>query len=490
MKALIGVMLIGLLTGNAALAQISPAYNQLAPIDASPAPPPAMPDAPAALGAQPQAGTQIPGSSIPMPPLPVIPTVEPARPFLVPMDVNLPYNEPFMAPEFPAVPIAGQPLPAPAAARPTFWVSADYLFWVIKRAPEPLPLVVTGPVTDPYPGALDQPNTKILYGGDGLHYNPFSGMRLDAGIWFGGQSRFGFEMGGFTLEQKATQFTASGNALGQPFLARPFIDALTGFDNVYFVSQNFADPNRTALMTGGVEISSSSRLWAWDLNGLYNFHRDGDSAVNLIGGFTSVGLRENMTFGETLRNLAPGGGVSYLGVPVPPTIPVTTSDKFDTENTLYGAQLGARLHFQSGDLGVDLMGKAGIGVMQELVDIQGFTALGGPNNQFLARTPGGVYALLSNMGPHVQNRFGIAPQGNFDLTYNLTPNITLRAGYTFLYLNTVARPGNQINPKINPGLVPTDLTYGTPGGPAQPSFQFNTSSFWAQGINVGVEVQY
>jgi hypothetical protein len=152
--------------------------------------------------------------------------------------------------------------------------------------------------------------------------------------------------------------------------------------------------------------------------------------------------------------------------------------------------VGAKLHFQSGGLGLDLTGKAAVGVMQQLVDIQGFTALGGPNNKFLAIAPGGVYALLSNMGPHFQDRFGIAPQGNLDLTYNLTSNITLKAGYTFLYLNTVARPGNQINPRLNPSQVPTDLTFGTPGGPAQPAFQFNTSSFWAQGVNVGVEVRY
>jgi hypothetical protein len=139
---------------------------------------------------------------------------------------------------------------------------------------------------------------------------------------------------------------------------------------------------------------------------------------------------------------------------------------------------------------VDLTGKAGIGVMQELVDIEGFTALGGPNNKFLAITPGGVYALSSNIGRHFQDEFAVVPQGNIDLTYNLTNNVTLKLGYTFLYLNSVARPGNQVDRTINPGLVPTDFTYGTPGGPARPGFQFNNSSFWAQGANLGIEVRY
>lgn len=243
-------------------------------------------------------------------------------------------------------------------------------------------------------------------------------------------------------------------------------------------------------MTGGVEISSSSRTWVWDINGLYNVYRGPAFAATLIGGFTSVGLRESLTFGETLQNLAPGGGVSYLGTPVPPSIPVSTSDKFLTENTFYGGQLGTRLHFQTGSFGLDLTGKAAIGVMQEYVDIEGFTALGGPNNKFLAVTPGGVYAVASNIGVHFQQRFAVVPQGNIDLTYNLTNNITFKLGYTFLYLSSVLRPGNEVDRTINPGLVPTDFTYGTPGGPSRPGFQFNTTSFWAQGANFGVEVRY
>ena len=58
--------------------------------------------------------------------------------------------------------------------------------------------------------------------------------------------------------------------------------------------------------------------------------------------------------------------------------------------------------------------------------------------------------------------------------------------------NSVARPGNQMNRNINPtqsvsydGEPPVSLQ-----GPAQPTFGFNSSSFWAQGINAGFGIRF
>jgi hypothetical protein len=490
MKASIVTTALVLLSGSAALAQISPAYNQIGPLTTPLSPVPSMPDAASPYETGGFRGAQLPAGSIPIPAAPVMtqPAPKPANPYAE-NDLNAPYNEPFLAPPIAQFPALGRMTPPPFVD-PNIWFSADYLGWWIKRGPQASPLVVTGPSTDAYPGALDQPNTKVLYGGEGFNYNLFSGSRVSGGVWFGTDNRLGIEVGGLVLEQKSTQYGISGGATGNPFIARPFVDALTGAENVYFDSQNFADPTRSAFMTGGVEISSSSRVWAWDINALYNAYRGGNFAINLIGGFTSIGLRENLTIGESLQNLQPGGGVSYLGVSVDPSLGVSTEDKFYTENTFYGGQLGARVHYQSGDFGVDLTGKAAVGVMQELVDIEGYTAVIGPNNKLLAIAGGGVYALSSNMGRHFQTQFEVVPQGNVDFTYNLSRNLTVKIGYTFLYLNSVVRPGNEIDRTINPGLVPTDFTYGTPGGPARPAFNFVNSSFWAQGVNVGFEVRY
>src|SRR5262249_14588481 len=65
---------------------------------------------------------------------------------------------------------------------PRIWARGDYLMWWTKRAGLP-PLVVTGSENDPFPGALDQPGTRILFGDTGLGYSMFNGMRLSLGAW-------------------------------------------------------------------------------------------------------------------------------------------------------------------------------------------------------------------------------------------------------------------------------------------------------------------
>lgn len=430
-----------------------------------------------------------------MPPPPiVVPGMSPAMlkpPTSVVADLNAPYAEPY---EMPPVNLGASefamPPGGPTNSAPCFWMNTDYLFWWMKKAPLPTPLVVTGPSTDPFPGALDQPNTKVLYGGHGIGFNPFSGVRTSLGLWFGNDNRFGFEMTGFILEQKANQFRASGGATGNPFIARPFINAQTGFENVYFVSQNFADLDRSAFMTGGIDVSSKTRTWSWEANGLYNFNRDESTSTSVITGFRSVGLREKLHISESLQNLNPGGGVFYLGSPVDPSTRELTFDKFDAQNTFYGGTLGLRSHIEYGRLSVDLTGKASIGVIQQLVDVEGFTAIDAPNGKIAAITPGGVYAVASNIGRHYQERFGVVPEGNINLSYEMTKNVFFRAGYSFLYINSVLRPGNQIDRNVNPALVPSDATFGTGGGPNSPVFPFHTSSVWLQGANLGFEFRY
>src|SRR5438874_1977521 len=75
-----------------------------------------------------------------------------------------------------------EPIFALTEPAPRVWARADNLMWWTKRAALP-PLVVTGSEADPFPGALDQPGTRILFGDKGLGYGMFNGLRLSAGAW-------------------------------------------------------------------------------------------------------------------------------------------------------------------------------------------------------------------------------------------------------------------------------------------------------------------
>ena len=131
-----------------------------------------------------------------------------------------------------------------------------------------------------------------------------------------------------------------------------------------------------------------------------------------------------------------------------------------------------------------MTGKLGLGMTQQVVDISGSTQVIGPGGyQFF---PQGFYAGPTNIGLYTRNVFSVVPEMGLNLGYQLTDHVRLFAGYNFLYWSNVVRPGSQINPVINPNLLPN----GTGVGPAQPSFAFNGSSFWVQGVTFGIELRF
>jgi hypothetical protein len=363
----------------------------------------------------------------------------------------------------------------------------DYLLWWVRKGNVP-PLVVTGSQADAFPGALDQPGTRVLFGGDGLDYGTFNGLRLNLGGWLDQDRRFGLEAGGFALEHRTIRFSAQGDANGQPFLATPFVNAVSGNPNVYFISQNFADPNLTALLTGSVGVFNSTSLWSWEISGVANVARNDVWTIDLLAGFRQTSLRENLTYITTASNIAPGGAALFELTPLDPGLNVTTFDGFTTRNTFNGGQIGTRIDRHWGRLTLDLVGKLAMGSMHEVVNIQGQTTTNAPLP--VTQAVGGIYAQASNIGTYNRDAFAVIPEVGVNLGFQLTPSITARVGYTFLYLSNVARPGDQIDMRINVNRVPIDPSFGTPGGPNQPAFNMRTTGFWAQGINFGLEFKF
>jgi hypothetical protein len=369
---------------------------------------------------------------------------------------------------------------------PRVWGSADYLMWWIARGGTP-PLVVTGPPTDPFPGALDQPHTQILFGNQGLSYGMFSGLRLNLGVWLDNENRWGVEASGFGLEHRSVNYSAQGNGQGQPFLAAPFVSALTGNDNVYFISQNFAGP-LGALLTGGVSVESGTQLWNWEVNGVANLVRSPAWTVDFLGGFRQVSLREDLNYNTVAANLAAGGAASFLGTTLAPGYVVSTFDTFRTDNLFNGPQAGLRVDWHWDRFTVDLAGKLALGSMHEEVTIDGRTTTNAPLP--VTQAVGGIYAQASNIGAYSRNVFAVAPEVGINLCVDLTPHIQARVGYNFLYISNVVRPGDQIDTMINTNRVPIDPFFGTAGGPNRPAFEMRSTGFWAQGINFGLEFKF
>ena len=101
--------------------------------------------------------------------------------------------------------------------------------------------------------------------------------------------------------------------------------------------------------------------------------------------------------------------------------------------------------------------------------------------------PGGLLAQRTNIGDYSANNFSFVPEVGVRLGYLIAPRVALTAGYNFIYWTGVARPGEQIDPVVNPTQIPP----GTLQGPARPAFTgVSTTDIWIQGVSTGLEFRF
>lgn len=91
-----------------------------------------------------------------------------------------------------------------------------------------------------------------------------------------------------------------------------------------------------------------------------------------------------------------------------------------------------------------------------------------------------------NIGTYTRTRLAVIPELNTNLHFQLTPIWRLNVGYSLLYLSNVARPGNQIDPIVDPNRFPPA---GVPVS-QHPIFTYSERSVWMQGINLGLEARF
>ena len=359
------------------------------------------------------------------------------------------------------------PVP-PADPEPRIWARAEYLLWFTKTGRAP-PLVTTGLNTDRIPGALDNPSTRVLFGGE-LDYHERNGGRFSLGYFLDDGDRLSIEAGYLFLGKRLLDY--SQTSAGNPVLARPFFD----------VVNNRQDASLTAfpgLISGSVHIESSTALDSAEANCALAFADSGKVRLDALVGFRYWHLQEDLGINEnTLVN---------AGAPVFPNNTIQVADYFATDNSFYGGQLGLRGALQYERLQLNLFTKVALGANQEITTIRGATAI---NTTPATLANAGLLALASNSGRYTRDEFAVIPEVGVNLAVRVTSHLELFLGYSFMYWANVLRPGDQIDTGINPNLIPTSNTAGIAGGPARPAYSPHDSGFWAQGLNVGLELRY
>ena len=168
---------------------------------------------------------------------------------------------------------------------------------------------------------------------------------------------------------------------------------------------------------------------------------------------------------------------------------LTTSDMFGTHNHFYGGQIGAEAALDIGRFDINAHAKVAFGENIEEVTINGNTQVSGPPALGNFSTVGGFFTQPGNIGSFRHDAFAVLPEVGVNVGFKVCDRCRLSVGYTFVYLSNVVRPGDQIDATAGGATRPPVSFLG--GARPQPQFaNFNETGFWAQGINLTVELNY
>jgi hypothetical protein len=262
-----------------------------------------------------------------------------------------------------------------------------------------------------------------------------------------------------------------------PTLARPFFDATTNAQNTRVLS-------RPGFFTGGIQDTADSLLWGAEALGSFRLWTKGRFTFDGLTGFQFLDLEESLQINDSATALA-GGTNNFLGRGFGRGSTTLVQDRFTTQNRFYGGVIGMRANMHIEAFTLSVTGKVGLGSMNETVQADGITTLSGGFPASVT-TAGGFFATGSNSGRFRQSEFTYIPELGANMTVQVTPHLTLKGGYTYLYVDRVARPGNQLPDTINPTQVPSSQNFGAAFNARQPAFEIVHSPYFAHGLNIGV----
>ena len=380
-------------------------------------------------------------------------------------------------PELPAVATA---LPALSSFLPArseilgpgqFWATGDYLFAFVRGSNLPA-LVTTSEAGTPRAtaGVLGAAGSSVLYGGwvaDDLR----AGFRLGAGYWFNPEKTLGIETGFIMIESRSGIFSSASN--DGAILARPYTDANTGLPQAVLV----AFPGSS---NGSIDIRANS-------GNFYSAHVDLAETAYNVGWYrlTSLLGYRYYRYDEAIRIrqvINPTAGNIF---PFPAGTQIETTDHFNTRNAFHGLDMGFRSQFFWNNFSLDVLTKLAFGRVTRTFNNEGEQTLTSPGVTTATQT-GGVLAVSSNSGVLSSADWKAMPEFGATLNWQIRSNVSARLGYSFLFLNGVARAADQIDTTVNPNLFPGNSGLGV----ARPSANRVRSDMWIQAANVGLQFSY
>lgn len=380
---------------------------------------------------------------------------------------------------------------APCGPPEWLWGQVSVLAWWTKGMALP-PLVTTSPAGTPQSqaGVLGATGTQVLFGNEDLFTDARLGGQFRIGGWLGPRRWLGVELDYTRLEDEQAEFLAA--SVGDQILARPFYNV--GTNTLTADSALVAYPN---LLAGTIYVVADSQFQTAGAhlvtNILCNFGAqcnggaEGGGCSNgfrldLLGGYRYIGLDEGVTISESLVTT------------VTPRTGFQAYDQFTTNNDFHGGEIGLAGKYHGHRWWAEALLEVAFGRTQAQTRIDGQTRLivppGAEDGQATLMT-GDLLALSTNIGQYDSKAFAWAPQIALTLGYRLSQQLSVKVGYSGVFLSRVLRPGGVIDMGVNEMYIPdpTDPDL-VPTGPARPAAAFAETTYWAHGFNLGLDYRW
>jgi hypothetical protein len=357
------------------------------------------------------------------------------------------------------------------------WVRGEYLSAFLTGVSTP-PLVTTSSqgTLRSAAGVLGRETTSILYGGEELLTDQRGGFRLRFGTYFDPRHRVGLQAEVFNFESQSANFSETSS--GDPILARPFFNMLTGAED----SELVAFPN-VASGTVSVDHTQTFKGAGFHVRHLLcgnepcpadwiNLALGPNQRLDGIVGYRYLQLGEDLQVMEDLISTDPTDPGRFV-----------IRDAFNATSQFNGVDVGVVYTGRRNQWTLEVLYRMAIGNTRQTVDINGRTSttVGAVEESYT----GGLLAQRSNIGMYSQDSFAVVPELGLTLGYQITPRWELMFGYTFLYWTDVVRAAEQISLDVNPNLLPPESQPFT--GPLRPSFDMRTANLLMQAVSVGAE---
>lgn len=360
---------------------------------------------------------------------------------------------------------------------PRLYANVEALLWWTSGDRVPA-LVTTAPVGTPIDeaGALGNPDTRILFGNEGLSDSLRGGVRFTLGTWLGECTQL--EASYFGLAETHDDFSRNSDQTAN--LSRPFLninDAINDFQRVSFLGDE-------GEIAGAVGIDHASLF-----QGVAILTKH--SLVQINGGYCGANLKavtgyRFLSLDESLNIRTTSIVVDDPSQVLVPGTQLNVNDRFSTENTFNGSVLGLATEFSGACWSLDTFAQVAIGRSRQEIAIRGGTTSSVPGSGTADSTSGGLFAQPSNIGHYSRNELAFVPEFGAKLHYRFRSCWQVNAGYNFLYWSQVARPGEQIDVAVNT----SQLGGGELTGAARPNYHFRNGNFWAHGLSLGLECEF